>query len=126
MTGKYLFVLLCHLRFYIDRSVSILLFVVNLGFRMRNATIMIVGLKGVATETAKNLVLAGIGKLIVADEKDVSEEDLGANFFLREEDVGKKVIRIPFSLQKLTVILAKIIRAIGPKKLNSDDIILLS
>lgn len=122
MTGKYLFVLLCH----IDRSVSILLFVVNLGFRMRNATIMIVGLKGVATETAKNLVLAGIGKLIVADEKDVSEEDLGANFFLREEDVGKKVIRIPFSLQKLTVILAKIIRAIGPKKLNSDDILLLS
>lgn len=93
---------------------------------MRNATIMIVGLKGVATETAKNLVLAGIGKLIVADEKDVSEEDLGANFFLREEDVGKKVIRIPFSLQKLTVILAKIIRAIGPKKLNSDDILLLS
>ncbi|OCB89067.1 hypothetical protein A7U60_g3750 [Sanghuangporus baumii] len=58
--------------------------------RMRNATIMIVGLKGVATETAKNLVLAGIGKLIVVDEKDVSEEDLGADFFLREEDVGKK------------------------------------
>ncbi|KAL5524470.1 AOS1 [Sanghuangporus sanghuang] len=58
--------------------------------RMRNATIMIVGLKGVATETAKNIVLAGIGKLIVVDEKDVSEEDLGADFFLREEDVGKK------------------------------------
>ncbi|KAI0820421.1 hypothetical protein BC628DRAFT_1397368 [Trametes gibbosa] len=58
--------------------------------RMRNATIVVVRLKGVATEAVKNIVLAGIGKLIVVDPDDVAEEDLGAGFFFRDEDVGKK------------------------------------
>lgn len=58
---------------------------------MRNATIVVVRLKGVATEAIKNIVLAGIGKLIVVDADDVAEEDLGAGFFFRDEDVGKKV-----------------------------------
>ena len=58
---------------------------------MRNATILVFRLKGVATETIKNIVLAGIGKLIVVDVENVSEEDLGAGFFFRDEDVGKKV-----------------------------------
>lgn len=59
---------------------------------MRNATIMIVRLRGVATETIKNIVLAGIGKLVVADDAVVSEEDLGAGFFFQEEDIGMKVL----------------------------------
>ncbi|KZT64617.1 hypothetical protein DAEQUDRAFT_814855 [Daedalea quercina L-15889] len=56
--------------------------------RMRNATILVVRLRGVATEAIKNIVLAGIGKLIIADGDDVSKEDLGAGFFFRDEDVG--------------------------------------
>jgi ubiquitin-like 1-activating enzyme E1 A len=59
--------------------------------RMRNAKILVVGLKGTATETIKNIVLAGIGKLVVVDGENVSEEDLGAGFFFRDEDVGIKV-----------------------------------
>lgn len=59
--------------------------------RMRNATLLIVNLKGVATETIKNIVLAGIGKLIILDGENVKPEDLGAGFFLRDEDVGRKV-----------------------------------
>ena len=58
---------------------------------MRNATILVVRLKGVATEAIKNIVLAGIGKLVVVDPDDVAEEDLGAGFFFRDEDVGQKV-----------------------------------
>ncbi|KAK7056978.1 E1 ubiquitin-activating protein aos1 [Paramarasmius palmivorus] len=58
--------------------------------RMRNATILVVRMKGTATETIKNIVLAGIGTLIVVDGDDVTEEDLGAGFFFRDEDVGKK------------------------------------
>ncbi|EIW80911.1 hypothetical protein CONPUDRAFT_103924 [Coniophora puteana RWD-64-598 SS2] len=58
--------------------------------RMRNATILVVRLRGTATEAIKNIVLAGIGKLIIVDEDDVSEEDLAAGFFYRDEDVGKK------------------------------------
>ena len=58
---------------------------------MRNATILMVRLNGVATEAIKNIVLAGIGKLIVVDPDDVTEQELGAGFFYRDEDVGKKV-----------------------------------
>ena len=58
---------------------------------MRNATILVVRLRGTATETIKNIVLAGIGKLVIVDSDDVSEEDLGTGFFFRQEDVGKKV-----------------------------------
>lgn len=57
--------------------------------RMRNATILVVNLKGVATEAVKNIVLAGIGKLVVADGDRVAQEDLGAGFFFRDDDVGK-------------------------------------
>jgi len=58
---------------------------------MRNATILVVQLRGTATEAIKNIVLAGIGKLILVDGEEVTEEDLGAGFFFRDEDVGKKV-----------------------------------
>ncbi|TFK52196.1 hypothetical protein OE88DRAFT_1718218 [Heliocybe sulcata] len=54
--------------------------------RMRNAAILMVNLKGAATETIKNIVLAGVGKLVVADGEEVKEEDLGAGFLFRDED----------------------------------------
>ena len=58
---------------------------------MRNASILVVKLRGLATEAIKNMVLAGIGRLVVVDEENVSEEDLGAGFFFRDDDVGQKV-----------------------------------
>lgn len=48
-------------------------------------------MRGVATEAIKNMVLAGIGKLVIVDAENVAEEDLGCGFFFREEDVGQKV-----------------------------------
>lgn len=66
--------------------------------RMRNATILVVRLRGVATEAIKNMVLAGIGKLLIVDGEDVTEEDLGAGFFYRDEDVGRKVRLKPPSI----------------------------
>jgi len=63
---------------------------------MRNAAILVLRLRGVATEAIKNIVLAGIGKLVMVDDQDVSEEDLGAGFFFRDEDVGKKARGIGF------------------------------
>jgi ubiquitin-like 1-activating enzyme E1 A len=58
---------------------------------MRNAVILVVRMRGVATEAIKNMVLAGIGKLMIVDAENVVEEDLGCGFFFREEDVGQKV-----------------------------------
>ncbi|KAF7365353.1 Quinate utilization pathway activator [Mycena venus] len=68
-------------------------------YGMRNATILVVQLKGTATEVIKNIVLSGIGKLVIMDGEEVLEEDLGSGFFFRDEDVGKKVRHVS-TLQK--------------------------
>lgn len=56
---------------------------------MRLASVLIITLRGIATEVCKNIVLAGIGKVTILDDTKISEEDLGCGFFFREEDVGK-------------------------------------
>ena len=43
----------------------------------------------VGVETLKNLILPGIGNFTIVDEKKMDEEDLGVNFFLSEESLGK-------------------------------------
>ncbi|KAI9089817.1 hypothetical protein DFS34DRAFT_383186 [Phlyctochytrium arcticum] len=57
--------------------------------RMRTARILVAGLNGLGNEICKNLVLAGIGALTILEPETVNPEDLGAQFFLREEDIGK-------------------------------------
>jgi ubiquitin-like 1-activating enzyme E1 A len=51
----------------------------------------LVGLKGLGSEVAKNLVLAGIGSLTIVDDEAVTEDDPGAQFFISEEHVGINV-----------------------------------
>jgi ubiquitin-like 1-activating enzyme E1 A len=59
--------------------------------RIQNANILLINLRGLANEIAKNLVLAGVGSLTILDNASVTEVDLGAQFFLGEKDevVGK-------------------------------------
>lgn len=59
--------------------------------RIRSAHILLVSLRALGTEIAKNLVLAGISSLTIIDDEAATEEDLGAQYFLREDDVGKPV-----------------------------------
>lgn len=48
------------------------------------------GVSGVVgVETLKNLVLPGIGSFTIVDPAPVTESDLGVNFFLEEESLGK-------------------------------------
>ena len=58
---------------------------------IRSANILLVSLRALGTEIAKNLTLAGISSLTIIDEDTVTEDDLGAQYFLREEDVGQPV-----------------------------------
>ncbi|KAK6067770.1 Nedd8-activating enzyme E1 regulatory subunit (ThiF family protein) [Seiridium cupressi] len=44
----------------------------------------------VGVETLKNLVLPGIGRFTIVDERVVDESDLGVNFFLDEDCLGKQ------------------------------------
>lgn len=51
---------------------------------MRNSTVLVLSLRSLAHETIKNLVLAGIGRLIIMDGEKVTDDDLGAGFLFEE------------------------------------------
>lgn len=57
--------------------------------KIRTANILLVSIRALANEVAKNLVLAGIGSITLADHEVVTDNDLGAQFFVTEADVGK-------------------------------------
>ncbi|KAK7531398.1 uncharacterized protein J3D65DRAFT_637487 [Phyllosticta citribraziliensis] len=57
--------------------------------RLRSANVLLISMKALANEVAKNLVLAGIKSLTVVDHNVVTEDDLGAQFFITEADIGK-------------------------------------
>ncbi|KAI0377820.1 hypothetical protein F5Y04DRAFT_170015 [Hypomontagnella monticulosa] len=57
--------------------------------KIQSANIVIITMKALANEIAKNLVLAGIGSLTVVDDQIVTEADLGAQFFLSKENIGQ-------------------------------------
>lgn len=64
---------------------------------MRNASVLVITLRGIAVEVVKNIVLAGVGSITILDDQEVKGEDLGANYFVREEEVGLKVRPLLFS-----------------------------
>ncbi|KAK6866129.1 hypothetical protein PG995_002657 [Apiospora arundinis] len=56
--------------------------------RIQGATVLLITMRALANEIAKNLVLAGIGSLTIVDDQLVTEADLGAQFFLTKEHIG--------------------------------------
>ena len=57
--------------------------------KLRQANVLLIGMKGLGSEVAKNLVLAGVGVLTVLDHDLVIEEDLGTQFFITEAQIGQ-------------------------------------
>ncbi|KAK8106402.1 Ubiquitin-activating enzyme E1 1 [Apiospora kogelbergensis] len=57
--------------------------------RMGASNVLIVGMKGLGVEIAKNIALAGVKSLTLYDPTAVTLPDLSSQFFLRPEDVGK-------------------------------------
>ncbi|KAJ7530843.1 hypothetical protein O6H91_14G021500 [Diphasiastrum complanatum] len=59
--------------------------------RLSKSRVLVVGITGVVAEVCKNIVLAGIGKLTLLDDKPLSEEAVASNFlipFFSTEDEG--------------------------------------
>ncbi|KAH6890505.1 hypothetical protein B0T10DRAFT_439642 [Thelonectria olida] len=52
--------------------------------KIQNASILLITIKALANEIAKNLVLAGVGSITLLDGDAITEADLGAQFFLPE------------------------------------------
>lgn len=57
--------------------------------RMGSSNVLIVGLRGLGVEIAKNIALAGVKSLTLHDPKPAAIEDLSSQFFLHPEDVGQ-------------------------------------
>ena len=57
--------------------------------RMGASNVLIVGLKGLGVEIAKNIALAGVKSLTLYDPAPAQISDLSSQFFLHTEDVGK-------------------------------------
>ena len=54
-----------------------------------NMRILIIGLKGLGIETAKNIILAGPKEVSISDKNICKINDLGSNFYLNENDVER-------------------------------------
>ncbi|GMM36292.1 E1 ubiquitin-activating protein [Saccharomycopsis crataegensis] len=57
--------------------------------RMQKSSVLIIGLKGLGIEIAKNVALAGVKSLSLYDPSEVELGDLSSQFFLTAEDIGK-------------------------------------
>lgn len=57
--------------------------------RMGSSNILVVGMRGLGVEIAKNIALAGVRSLTLYDPKPAVISDLSSQFFLHPEDVGK-------------------------------------
>ena len=68
--------------------------------KLMKLKVLLIGLRGLGVETAKNLVLAGPGQVSLWDPTPVVLQDLASNFYLKEEHVGK-ISRAEGSLPKL-------------------------
>ena len=68
--------------------------------KLSTIKVLIVGMRGLGVETAKNLILAGVQKVDIYDPMTIEIRDLGSNFYLSEIDVGNKS-RADASFEKL-------------------------
>jgi len=68
--------------------------------KLSELKILIIGLKGLGVEVAKNIILSGPKRVSLYDKDLVVLKYLGTNFYLKKEDVGKKTLS-EASLQSL-------------------------
>ena len=57
--------------------------------KLMKLKVLIIGMRGLGVETAKNLILAGPKSVTIYDPTPVAIGDLSANFYLKAADVGK-------------------------------------
>ena len=69
--------------------------------KLSTMKILIIGMRGLGVETAKNIILSGPEEVDIFDPTLTSIKDLSSNFFLSESDVGK-INRDEACLKKLS------------------------
>ena len=57
--------------------------------RMASSNVLIVGMKGLGAEIAKNIILAGVKSVTLYDPRPAAVADMSSHFYLGKEDIGK-------------------------------------
>ena len=70
-------------------SRSILTFGINTINKLSTMKVLIIGMRRLGVETAKNIILSDPEEVDIFDPTLTSIKDLSSNFFLSESDVGK-------------------------------------
>ncbi|KAG2392698.1 hypothetical protein C9374_011423 [Naegleria lovaniensis] len=83
--------------------------------RMQQSNVLICGLGGLGVEVAKNVILTGVKSVTLYDPKNVTFDDLSAQFYASEKDIGQN--RAEVSLQQL-----KELNQYVPVKIHKGDL----
>ncbi|XP_043258449.1 NEDD8-activating enzyme E1 regulatory subunit isoform X1 [Colletes gigas] len=65
---------------------------------LEGAHVCVINATGLGTEILKSLVLPGIGAFTIIDGKKITHEDIGANFFLEADSVGKSRAQVAMQM----------------------------
>lgn len=57
--------------------------------KLSEASILLINATAAGTESLKNLILPGVGFITILDDKLIEERDLGTNFFVTKDSIGK-------------------------------------
>ncbi|KIZ06683.1 ubiquitin-activating enzyme E1 [Monoraphidium neglectum] len=57
--------------------------------KFQTASVLVAGMNALGVEVAKNVILAGVRAVTIHDTKAVETRDLGAQFYLTQDDVGQ-------------------------------------
>lgn len=63
-------------------------------FRLRAANVLLIGVRGLGSEIAKDILLSGINSLTILDNGVVTKEEQIKNFFLPRNSIGQKVSKL--------------------------------
>ncbi|EGD78712.1 hypothetical protein PTSG_01692 [Salpingoeca rosetta] len=92
--------------------------------RIRAARLLVFGAGGLSVETCKNLVLAGVKSLTLADDTPVTARDLTAQFFLHPDDLNKN--RAEATVPRLQALNPKVevsaVTGLKPTQLTADAV----
>lgn len=69
--------------------------------KLKDLNVLILGMRGVGVESAKNLILSNVGAVVVWDQNATEIRDLGSNFYLTEQHVAEGTLRTDACLPQL-------------------------
>lgn len=89
--------------------------------RLRAASVLLIGLKGLGAEIAKNIILSGVKSVTLMDPNAIDEEDKMSQFFVSSAPVGKNRAVASAAPAQLLNPMVKVIADPGNPNDKADD-----